>query len=415
MTTFDLAAALLALAAAFGFVNERWLRLPTPIGLVVVALVVSVAAILLDSLIPAITVADTLRTLVRDIDFHDTLMNGMLAFLLFAGALHVNFDDLRQEGWAIAVMATVGVVLSSVLVGLGFAWISGLPLVVALVFGALISPTDPVAVLGILKTVSVPPAIETRIAGESLFNDGVGVVVFLIMTALAFGTGADGHEAPEAVGAFGILRLFVVEALGGVAFGALTGYVAFLAIRAVDEATLETLLTLALVAGTYAGCSRLGLSGPIAVVVAGLVTGNRGVTRGMSDRTREQLLVFWHLVDELLNAVLFLLIGIEVFAIALTGSTLAVALAAIPLVLAARLVSVALPTWALRHAAPAPMGTVPVLVWGGLRGGISVALVLSLPDSPDQPLLLAATYAVVIFSIVVQGLTVRRVIGRVTG
>ena len=306
MTTFELAAVLLGLSALFGFVNQRWLRLPTPIGLVVIALTVSLSIILLDWLIPALPFEEAVREAVRDIDFHDTLMNGMLAFLLFAGALHVDLGDLREEGWAIGLMATVGVLISTAVVALGFSWLTGLPFVLALVFGALISPTDPVAVLGILKTVQVPQALETRIAGESLFNDGVGVVVFLLVTALAFGTGEG-----EPVGVGGALRLFLVEAVGGGLLGAAAGYVAFVAIRAVDEYTLETMITLALVSGTYALCTRLHLSGPIAVVVAGLFIGNQGVELGMSDRTREHLLIFWHLVDELLNAVLFLLIGVR--------------------------------------------------------------------------------------------------------
>ena len=413
MTSFELAAVLLGLSALFGFVNQVWLRLPTPIGLVVIALTVSLTIIFLDWLFPAMPVAETVRATLLDIDFHETVMNGMLAFLLFAGALHVDLTKLREQGWAIGLLATVGVVISTVIVGVAFSWMTGMPLIVALVFGALISPTDPVAVLGILKTVAVPPALETRIAGESLFNDGVGVVVFLVLAGLAFGGGGHGEIDAESPAA-GAIRLFLMEAVGGALFGAFTGYIAFLAIRAVDEYTLETMITLALVTGTYAICSRFGLSGPIAVVVAGLFIGNQGVELGMSDRTREHLLIFWHLIDELLNAVLFLLIGIEIFALDPHPSALLFALAAIPLVLFARWVSVAMPTVLLGRFRPTPTGAIPVLVWGGLRGGISVALVLSLPEVPDKPMMLAATYAVVIFSIVVQGLTVKRVIGRYT-
>ncbi|MEC8852358.1 MAG: cation:proton antiporter, partial [Pseudomonadota bacterium] len=271
-------------------------------------------------------------------------------------------------------------------------------------------PTDPVAVLGILKTVSVPKSLETKIAGESLFNDGVGVVVFLVMVALAFPKAG----APP-MDAMAVVELLLVEAVGGAVLGLATGWIAFRMIRLVDEYNLEVIITLALAMGAYALAGALHVSGPIAVVVAGLLIGNHGVRLGMSARSAEHVRTFWHLIDEILNAALFLLIGVEVFALTFGAREALIALVTIPLVLVARAAAVGLPIGLLRWAQPFTPGGAPVLIWGGLRGGISVALVLSLPDGPDKPLLLAATYAVVIFSIVVQGLTVRRVIQRFIG
>ncbi|MEC9167060.1 MAG: sodium:proton antiporter, partial [Pseudomonadota bacterium] len=364
----------------------------------------------LDAVLPGPDVTGAIRAAVAEIDFYQTVMEGMLGFLLFAGALHVNLNDLHGQRWPIALMATIGVTLSTVIIGLGFWWLTGVPLLVALVFGALISPTEPVAVLGILKTVSVPKSLETKIAGESLFNDGVGVVVCLVMVALAFPKAG----APP-MDAMAVVELLLVEAVGGAVLGLATGWIAFRMIRLVDEYNLEVIITLALAMGAYALAGALHVSGPIAVVVAGLLIGNHGVRLGMSARSAEHVRTFWHLIDEILNAALFLLIGVEVFALSFGAREALIALVTIPLVLVARAAAVGLPIGLLRWAQPFTPGGAPVLIWGGLRGGISVALVLSLPDGPDKPLLLAATYAVVIFSIVVQGLTVRRVIQRFIG
>jgi len=406
MTVLDIAAVLVCLAAGFGLINHHLLKLPTTIGLVVIALASSLGLLLVDLALPGLGLGETVRRLIAGIDFYAAVIDGMLGFLLFAGALHVDLESLRSQKWAIGLMASLGVVISTLLIGLGMAAIAGLPLLVALVFGALISPTDPVAVLGILKRVKVPQSLETKIAGESLFNDGVGVVVFLILTALAFGTGG------EPVGPGAVAELFLVEVVGGALLGGVAGWLAYRLLRQVDEHNLEVMLTLALVMGSYALAHALHVSGPIAVVVAGLWIGNHGVRFGMSERTRENVLTFWHLLDEILNAVLFLLIGLELLAIPFEPGHALVALMAIPLVLAARLVAVAAPITLLKAARSFTPGAIPIMTWGGLRGGISVALVLSLPDGP---LLVTATYAMVVFSIIVQGLTFEPVIRRLLG
>ncbi|ANK81934.1 MAG: sodium:proton antiporter [Rhizobiales bacterium NRL2] len=405
MNFFEIAAILVCLAAGFGVLNQFSLRLPNTIGLVVIGLVASLILIGLDAVIPGFSLDDRVRKELFGIDFADTLLEGMLGFLLFAGALHVDFDALRKEKWAVASMATIGVLTSAALVATGFHFLAGVPFIIALVFGALISPTDPVAVLGLLKRIKVPHSLETKIAAESLFNDGVAYVLFLIVTALAFG----GHESP--LGAMDVARLFVVEVGGGAVLGGVAGWLVFQAMRRMDDYALEVLLTLALVMGTYALAIRLHVSGPIAVVVAGLLIGHSGVRYGMSENTREHVEAFWRMIDEILNAVLFLLVGLEVLAVAFHTEDILLGLVCIPLVIAARFLAVGLPVTVLRLRRTFTTGAIPMLTWGGLRGGISVALVLSLPDESEyKPLLLTVTYVIVIFSIIVQGLTMENVI-----
>lgn len=410
LTPFHVAAILVVLTAVFAALNHHLLRLPSTIGLLVVALAASLATMGIDALVPGLGIAEMIRSQVEAIDFDATLMDGMLGFLLFAGALHVDLNDLKAQRWVVAVMASVGVLLSTALVGLGYAWLAGVPIAVALVFGALISPTDPVAVLGILKLVKVPKSLEVKIAGESLFNDGVAVVVFLVLVAIAFPAGG-GHG--EAMTAGGVALLFLQEAVGGVAFGGVLGWLTYQVLKRTDEYVLEILLTLALVMGGYGLAHALHVSGPLAMVVAGLFIGNHGVAFGMSPKSARHVLDFWHLIDEVLNAVLFLLIGVEVFAIPFGDRALLPALAAIPLVLAVRFMAVLLPVTVMRLRRQFTRGAVAVMTWGGLRGGISVALALSLPASEWKPTILTATYVIVVFSIVVQGLTVGPLIRRV--
>jgi len=413
LSIFEIAASLLALSAFFGWINHVFVQLPHTIGLLAMALVSSVVLLLAEWIWPALGVTDAVQLAISQIDFFATVMEGMLAFLLFAGALHVDFDFLRDQKWAIGVMASFGVVLSTAIVGTGFWFLSGLlglqiPYAWALVFGALISPTDPVAVLSLLKSINVPHSLEAKIAGESLFNDGVGVVVFTILLAVALQSGLEN----EGIDFLHVGELFFVEALGGAVLGLVTGWLAYKAMSYMDEYTLEILISLGVVAATYAIAIRLHISGPIAVVMTGLLVGNRGVRVGMSENTQKHLFGFWELIDEILNSVLFLLIGLEVLVLTLDPSSGWLVLASIPLVLSARLVSVSLPISILSFWLHFTKGAIPVLTWGGLRGGISVALALSLPDNEYKPVILSATYGVVLFSIFVQGLSVKALINR---
>ena len=410
---FDLAAAVVALAAAFGYINHRFVRLPHTIGLVAIGLAVSLAMMAVDALVPGFGLGDAVREMLADIDFADALLEGMLSFLLFAGALHVDLDALASQKWAITLTATLGTLISTFLIG-GVLWLIvgllgiTLPLVWCLVFGALIAPTDPVAVLGILKRTRVPVTLEAKIAGESLFNDGVGIVVFTILASVAVGTG--GHE----VTALSVATLFIVEAAGGVALGLILSFLAYRVLRTVDEHNLEVMITLALAMGTFAIAHAIHVSGPIATVCAGLLIGNLGTRFAMSEKTREHTTSFWELIDEILNSALFLLIGFEVVAITLEWPILLLGLIAVPLALAARFVSIALPVGLLKAlGAPFSRGTVRIMTWGGLRGGISVALALSLPPDPEREILLTICYIVVLFSILVQGTTMERVVARI--
>ena len=414
MTLFETFALLITLAAVFAYVNHRWLRLPTTIGLMVMAMTLSLGLIWVGKFSP--TVYRFGYDLLESIDFNQTLMHGMLGFLLFAGALHVNLNDLREQKWVIGLLATIGTLLSTFLVG-GMSWLIlhrlfgyQIPFLYCLLFGALISPTDPIAVMGILKSVGVPKSLETKITGESLFNDGVGVVVFLVIAGIiGFGHGA---AAAHAVTPMQVASLFLLEAGGGALIGLILGLLAFWLLYTVDNYHLETLISLALVAGGYALANRLHLSGPIAMVIAALIVGNQGRTLAMSDVTRANLDTFWELIDEILNAVLFLLLGLEILLLRFDGRLLLAGVLMIPVVLLMRFVSVGIPVTIRRRFRAFTPHAVKILTWGGLRGGISVALALSIPKTlhgepvPYRETLLAITYCIVVFSIIVQGLTV---------
>lgn len=414
LSIFEIAALLLGLSALFGWFNLRFLGLPHTIGLLVMALVSSMALIALERLAPGLGIGDRLKAAIEQIDFYTAIVNGMLAFLLFAGALHVDIDLLKGQKWAIGLMATVGVVISTAVAGLGVFAISTLigfelPLIWALVFGALISPTDPVAVLGLLKVVKVPEAIKAQIAGESLFNDGAAVVIFIALLTLALGVPAGASlESHWQVGS--IAELFLFEAAGGIVFGLATGWLGYRAMATIDDPMIEILISIAVCAVTYALSLRLHVSGPIAVVMSGLLIGSHGAEYAMSEKVQDYLFSFWEVIDEVLNSVLFLLIGLEVLVIGFHPHNAWMILVAIPVVLAARLISVSVPIMALSMRQRFSPGVIPILTWGGLRGGVSVALALSLPPSDYKSIILTATFAVVIFSIVVQGLTVKRVI-----
>jgi len=409
MNALQITALLIVFAGGFGAINYLFFKLPSAIGILVVAFLASLAVIGLEALFPFLNIAEAITAFVAEIEFSQALLEGMLGLLLFAGALHVNIDDLRAEAWVIALMATLGVALSTLVIGVGFYWITAMPLLVALVFGALISPTDPVAVLGVLREADLPKTLETKIAGESLFNDGVGYVVFLLLVGLAFPVAGAHTDATIA----GVATFFVKEALGGALLGAVLGWCVFQVMKRIDDYPLEILLSLGLAFGGYELAVALHVSGPIMAVVAGLFIGNTGVKYGMSEETRQHLNVFWTLIDEMLNAVLFLLIGVEIFAITFNWDTMTTGLAAIGLALVGRLVAVAVPIAVLSPFRDYSKGVVPIMTWGGLKGGISVALALSLPASEWKAEILTATYLVVLFSIIVQGLTVASLARRV--
>ncbi len=410
MSLFEIGAFLIGLSALFGYINHRYLRAPHTIGLVLIALAASLALLVIESLVPAANVDTLIVGVLGRIDFHETLMHGMLSFLLFAGALHVDLFALRSRYRTIGLMATAGTAVSTLVIG-AVTWLlagwagHSIPFVWALVFGALISPTDPVAVLALFRTVPVPPALKGTLAGESLFNDGVGVVVFTILVGVAV---QGGEPSLLHIG-----ELFAVEVLGGVVLGLVAGYVGYRAMHHLDEPNLEALITLAVVMVCYAAAIRLEASGPIAMVVAGLFIGNKGMKYAVSERSRDYLQKFWMLLDEILNSVLFLLIGLEVLIIARTGFDFWMGVLVIPVTLAGRWLAVFLSIAALRRWEAFTKGAIPVLTWGGLRGGIAVALALSLPANEFRPLILHVTYVVVLFSIIVQGLTVTRLIRRV--
>ena len=408
MTILQITSLLIVLAGIFGAINYLFLKLPSAIGILVVALLASFGVMLVDMGLPHLEIAETARDLITSIDFSDALLEGMLGLLLFAGALHVKLADLREQWRAVFLMATMGVALSTLVIGTGFHWLTGMPLLVALVFGSLISPTDPVAVLGVLREANLRKSLETKIAGESLFNDGVGYVVFLVLVGLAF-PGDDHHASGLQAAAL----LFVQEALGGAVLGLVLGWLTFRVMRLIDDYSLEVLLTLGLAFGGYELAVWLHVSAPIMAVCAGLLIGEVGAKHGMSEETRDYVDAFWKLIDEILNAVLFLMIGFEVFAVAFEVDFLVAGVLSIGLALLGRLAAVAVPVLILRPFRTFSPGVVPIMTWGGLKGGISVALALSLPDNEWKPLILTATYIVVIFSIIVQGLTVSKLANRV--
>jgi len=396
---------LICLAALFSYVNHRLLKLPMTIGLMAVALVFSLILLVLGKL--GFGVEAEAQRFIGAIDFNEALMHGMLGFLLFAGALHVKLDELLDLKWVIGTLAVIGTILSSLLIGglsyVVFAFVGlPLPFLYCLLFGALISPTDPIAVMGVLRQARLPKALEMKIVGESLFNDGVGVVIFLVVLNLV---------PKETVHMTDVLVLFAEEALGGAALGLALGYIAYRMLRSVDNYQVEILITLALVMGSFGLADLLHTSGPIAVVVAGLLIGNYGRQWAMSETTREHLDNFWELLDELLNAVLFVLIGLEVLVLSFQQPYLIAGLLAIPLVLAARWITVVLQVKGFSFVREFNEKTIRILTWGGLRGGISVALALSLPPGSSRDALVTITYAVVVFSILVQGLTINRVLG----
>ena len=405
LTILEISAIFLSITALLTYVNHRFIGLPTTIGVMVISILLSIGAIFLgflgfDQLI------DYEVSLLRQLDFTEVLLDGMLSMLLFAAALHVNIGDLKRYKLPIGILAFIGTLVSALLIAialylmlpvfgfeLSFLW--------CLLFGALISPTDPIAVIGILASAGAPKSIETVIAGESLFNDGIGVVIFVLLLGIL-----SSGDIPTANY---VAHTLAVEAGGGIIFGLVLGAILYYMLKSIDSYQEEVLLTLAGVIGGYALASHWHLSGPLAMVMMGLMLGNRGRALAMSDKTRHYVDLFWELIDEILNAILFVLIGLEVVMIAYSANLFIAGALTIVIALLARFIVVGMTTKTFHRQLDLPVGAWKVLTWGGLRGGISVALVLQLPTGSERDILLALTYAVVIFSILVQGLSVGKV------
>jgi len=404
LSLMDIAAVLLTLSAVFGWLNHKFLPLSRSVGLLVMSVTTSLFLIGLDAAIPAVHLLKPLSEGLRQIDFAEIVVNGMLAFLLFAGALHVDLATLRSRAVPVFILAVFGTSISTATVGFLF-WcicsLMGIPVSLpwALVFGALISPTDPVAVLSTLRNTNVPSELKIETEGEALFNDGVGLVLFTIL--LQFASSEEGAHVSVAE----VAELLIREAGGGIVLGLLTGYLAYRAMRLIDDYAIEVLISLALVTGTYAIALHLHVSGPLSMVAAGLLIGDRGPRYAMSEQTQSYLFALWTLIDEILNSVLFLLIGLETLVLRFDLRSFGLAASTVPIVLFARFVSVAVQPFLFGWTRLLSMRNAPFLTWAGVRGGISVALALSVPDSPAKVAILTSTYAVVLFSIIVQGST----------
>ena len=396
------------IAAVFGYLNFRFVKLPPTIGIMLISVVASLIVIAIGYTRPKLF--HSITGIISNINFYNALMQVMLGFLLFAGSMHIDVKKLRKERTAVITFATVGVVLSTFIIGILMFIVVGwfgmqINFLHCLLFGALISPTDPIAVLGILKQAHIPESLETKITGESLFNDGVAVVVFTTITEII-------RAGISNVTVGDIVWLFLEEACGGFAFGLLLGYFGYLALKSINNYTIEVLITLAIVMGGYSLADYMHISGPLAIVAAGIVTGNKSLEYGTSDITRDYITKFWEMIDELMNAILFLLIGFEMLVIPFTKALLWLGCAAIIIVLIARFLSVALPIEVLKQRRGFERNAIAILTWGGLRGGISVALALSLQPGYTNKIIVSITYFVVLFSILVQGLTIGKIARR---
>lgn len=411
MGVLDLITLLIFLAAVFTFINVNYLKLPSTIGLMIIALVLSVLILLSGYIFPEIT--DLAISIVSEFDFKEVLLDVMLSFLLFAGALSINVKNLKEERWPILIFATLGVLISTFIVGYLMFYVFGffgyeIDLIYCLLFGALISPTDPIAVLALLSEAKVSKKLEIKIAGESLFNDGIGVVVFITILGLAQ-SGVENFSIGSTLGLFG------VEVGGGILLGAIFGFLGLKLLEIIDNAhiELEVLVTLSLVMVSYRAAEFLHISGPLAVVILGLFLSKEGHSAESEKATGDYVYKFWHLVDEALNAILFILIGLEIIVISKEyhPDYFLIGLCAIVVVLFARLIGVGIPVKIMERLRSFEKNTLAILTWGGLRGGISVALALSIPDDFEaKNIILSATYSVVVFSILVQGLTIKKLV-----
>ncbi|WP_045458820.1 cation:proton antiporter [Sporocytophaga myxococcoides] len=401
---------LIVLASLFAYINHKFIKLPSTIGIMLMAIIVSIIIRFAGgSIFPETT--KKLFTLISELDFTEVLMGAMLNFLLFAGAIHVNFIDLRKQKLPVLTFSTISVIISTFVIGFSLSYITPifgikLPFLYCLLFGALISPTDPIAVLGILKKANVSKSLETKITGESLFNDGIAVVLFAVILQLT-------HTSEAAISFGSISWLLAKEALGGLLLGVLLGYSASKAMKGIDDYIVSVLITLSVVMGGYLIAHSIHISGPLTMVAAGLIIGNYGKREAMSIVTKDYLTKFWELLDEILNAILFLFIGFELLLIPDFETYWIISVVAIVVVLFARFVSIWIPMLIVPFKPKLNKGSLIMLVWGGLRGGVSIALVLSVTDPDYKELLLEMTYLVVVFSIVVQGLTVGKLSNKV--
>lgn len=405
MATYQIISIIILLAAVFAYINDRWIKWPPTIGIMVLALFSSILIVILGNLVPSF-LARALG-LVSHIDFGQVLIKIMLSFLLFAGAIHIDAVKLRKEFWTVMTLATVGTFISTFLVSVMAYYLFHvfqlqIPYIHCLLFGALISPTDPIAVMAILKKAGIPRSLELKIMGESLFNDGIGVVIFL--TILEVASNGTGDFSPT-----GTIVLFLKEACGGMLFGAVMGYVAYFLLRSIDNYRVEVLITLALVTCGYTLADELHLSAPLAIIVTGIMVGTKGRKVAISSTSWDYLGKFWDLIDEIFNAILFLLIGLEMLIIKIHSTTMMIGCIMILIVLLARWFSVSLPVAVLRFKIKFEKNAVTILTWGGLRGGLSVAMALSLPQNMHRDEFVLITYIIVIFSIIVQGLTIGKV------
>lgn len=402
MGTQEIISITILLAAFFAYLNHRFIKWPPTIGIMALSLISSILLAILGN--SKFLLSNKAIELANSVDFQDVLMNFILSFLLFAGAIHIDAGKLKKEGWPVLLLATMGILISTFLVG-GMTWNLfkvfqiPVPFIYCLLFGSLISPTDPVSVIGILRQAKIPSSLEVKIAGESLFNDGVAVVIFISIAQIAR-SGTGDFSALE------IVKLFFQETIGGLLFGTALGYIGFLALRSIDDYKVEVLITLALVMGGYTIASHIHVSGPLAMVVAGIITGNKVKEEVMSDETIDYLDKFWHLIDEILHAILFLFIGLEMLIIKINVTVTIIGGITIIIVLLSRWISVIVPVVLLKYKIKFEKHAIAILTWGGLRGGISVALALSLTDKMHRDEFVLITYIVVVFSILVQGLSI---------
>ncbi len=402
MQVYNLITIIIVLTAVFGYINSKYIKLPATIGIMIISLIASLVVIGIGFFNPEFFRKTT--EAMSTIDFQTALMKVMLSFLLFAGAIHIDSSKLKTEGVSILVFATIGVMISTFIVAFLLYFVAGwfgihIYFIYCLLFGALISPTDPIAVLGILKQSKIPSSLEIKISGESLFNDGVAIVIFITISEVI-------SAGIEKVSFTEVSWLFIREAGGGILFGVILGYMGFWFLRSIDNYIVEVLITLSIVMGGYMLANQLHISGALAMVVAGIITGNKSREQGMSDTTREYIDRFWEMMDEVLNAILFMLIGFEMLIIPFNFTLLWLGCITIIIVLLARFISVAIPITILKYKKTFEKNVIPILTWGGLRGGISVALALSLPSSDFKVIFVAITYIIVLFSIIVQGLTI---------